>query len=136
MPYSALEPVSDAVVALLNVAALTGLATLTGDPEQGGSLPMVWLELVNERDMRGFGTGALPEIELRVHVFSKYEGAKEAQTIARKVVELLKDKALSVSGWTQAGLIFIDEVVSLSEENLLGQKVRELVVMGRIYVES
>lgn len=135
MAYSALEPVANAVIVLLNVAGLTNLATLTGDPAQGGSLPFVWPEL-SEREMRGFGTGSLPELELRVHTFSRYEGMKEAQQINAKVIELLRDKDLTITGWNHCGKIFYDETVLLPMEEVNGRKVCELVSMFRIYAEE
>lgn len=137
MAFLALGPVSVAVFGLLNVAALTSLAPggVTDDPQQGITFPFVWYE-VSEREQRGFGTRGLPEVELRVHVFSTYEGMKEAQTITAKVIELLRDQALTVTGYTHCGHVFYDETVLLPNEELNGVKVREIVSMFRIYVEE
>ena len=132
----AASPVAVAVAGLLNVSSLTTLASLTDDPAQGSTFPFVWPEVFDESDIRGFGTGALSEIELRVHVFSQYEGAKEAQAIASQVITLLKDQSLTVTGWTQCGRIFYDRTVALTDEAINGIKCRELVVFFRIYVES
>lgn len=135
--YLALSPVSAAVYTALNVAALIALAPggVTDDPAQGGTFPFVWIEL-SERDTRGFGTKGLPEVSLRVHTFSTYQGAKEAQDINAKVIQLLRDQPLAVSGYTQCGLVFYDETVMLANEELNGVKVRELVSLFRIYVEE
>lgn len=137
MAYLSLDPVSAAIYTKLNVAALTALATggISDDPAQGTALPFIWYE-VRERDIRGFGTGGLPEVELRVHTYSQYQGLKEAQEINQKVIELLRDKSLTVSGYTQAGLIFYDETVPLRDEELNGVKTHELVSVFRIYVEE
>lgn len=135
MAYLSLSAVEDAIITLLNVTGLTSLATLTGDPAQGGSFPLVWPE-VQERDVRGFGTGGLPEVTVRVHTFSTYEGSKEAQAITQKVIELLRDQLLTVVGYNSCGRIFYDETVDLPDEALNGIKVREQVAVFRCYVEE
>ena len=138
MAYLALSPVSVGIYTALNVAALTTLAPggIVDDVAQGTSFPFVWYEVRESRDVRGFGTGGLPEIELRVHTFSQYEGMKEAQAINQKVIELLRDQAITVTGYDQAGLCFYDETVPLPDEELNGVKVKELVSFFRIYVEE
>jgi hypothetical protein len=138
MAYLALGPVSVGVYAKLNVSGLTALVSsrIYDDVPRNPTFPLVWYEVQEAQDLRGFGTGGLPEIELRVHVFSAYEGAKEAQSIGQKVIELLRDQALTVSGYTQAGLVFYDRTVLLADQAIEGVKVRELVAMFRIYVEE
>lgn len=137
----ALDPVSVAITALLNVPALTALIdgltiTVSAQPPQGLVLPYVWFE-VRERDVRGFGTGGLPEVDLRTHVFSAAAGPYEAHRIVKKVIQLLKDQSLgNVSGYTQAGHIFYDETVPLRDELVGGLRVHEHVSMFRIYVEE
>lgn len=137
MPYLALSPVSVAVYAALNVAGLTALAPggVYADVPQPPVFPFVLFE-VQERDVRGFGTGSLPEVALRVHAFSTYEGPYEAQTIIAKVIELLKDVALTVTGYAQCGRVFYDETVALPNEEINGVKCYELVAQFRIYVEA
>ena len=138
MAYLSLDPVSAALYTALNVSALTSLATggVSADPAQGVTFPFVWFEVLEARDVRGFGTGGLPEVEVRVHVFSQYEGLKEAHQIAAKVIELLRDQALTVSGYTQAGLVFYDDTVVLPNQMLNGIKAHEVVSRFRIYVEE
>lgn len=136
MASVASSPVAEAVYAKLNVSTLTSLATVTDDPKQALSFPFVWPEIFGERDLRGFGTGALPEIELRVHIFSTYEGARQGQTIAAEVVRLLKDQDLVVAGWRQAGQICYDDLIALPDELINGVKCREWVARFRIYVEA
>lgn len=137
----ALDPVSVALAALLNVSALTALIegitiTVSAQPPQGLALPYVWFE-VREREQRGFGTGGLPEVELRTHVFSAASGPYEAHRIVKKVIQLLKDQSLGdVSGYTQAGHIFYDETVPLRDELVGGLRVHEHVSLFRIYVEE
>lgn len=132
----ALDAVSAGVRVALNVAALTALAPggVSDDPAQGVVFPFVWFE-VRERDLRGFGTGALPEIDVRVHAFSTVS-VQEAQQVASKVVDLLKDQALTVAGWTQAGKVFYDDTLTFPTEVLNGFKVREAVSSFRVYVEA
>lgn len=138
MAYLALNPVSDGIYTALNVAALTDLATggISNNPAQGTSFPFVWYEVSESRDVRGFGTGGLPEVELRVHVFSQSESLIEAQAIGQQVIALLRDQPLTVTGYTQAGLVFYDETVPLLNQELNGVKVHELVCLFRIYVEE
>lgn len=137
MAYLALSPVSVAVFTALNVAGLTALATggVHDDVPRNPSFPFVWYE-VRERELGRMGGGGFPEVELRVHVFSSYQGAKEPQAIGAKVVELLRDQSISISGYNQAGKIFYDETQLLTDELIAGVKVRELVSFFRIYAEE
>jgi len=135
--YLSLSPVSVGVLAALNVAGLTALVgtNIHDDVPQAPAYPFVWYE-VSEQDVRGFGMVGLPEVELRVHCFSTYEGMKEAQAINQKVVELLRDQLITVTGYQQAGRVFYDNTVSLPNELINGVKVREVVSLFRIYVEE
>ena len=141
MAYLAASPVAIGVLSLLNVAGLTALVSTRiyeGVP-RSATFPYVWIEIFDETDVRGFGTGTLPEIDVRVHAFVSTEtnrGMKEAQTIIAKVIELLKDKDVTVSGWTQCGKVFYDRTTALPNEVVEGVKVNELVAHFRIYVES
>lgn len=138
MAYLSLSPVGAGLYTLLNVAALTDLATggLSDDPAQGTAFPFVWYEIMETEDRRGFGTGGLPEIELRVHTFSSYEGFREAHLINQQVITLLRDQAVTISGYAQAGLIFYDRTVPLADEVLNGVKCHELVSFFRLYAEE
>lgn len=137
MAYLSLSPVLVGIYNLLNVAGLTALVStrIYDDVPQAPTFPFVWFE-AREQDMRGMGTVGLPMVELRVHAFSQYEGTKEAQSIIQKVVELLRDKAVTVSGYTQAGLIFYDETVDLPLVEINGVKCREMVAFFRLFVEE
>ena len=53
-----------------------------------------------------------------------------------QAIAALKDTALTVSGYTQAGLVFYDETVLLPQEEIHGIKVHEVVAMFRAYVEE
>lgn len=133
-----LGPVSVGVYTALNVSGLTALVSsrIYDDVPQNPTFPFVWYEADEARDVRGMGTGGLPEVELRVHVFSTYQGTAEGQAIAKKVIELLKDQALTVSGYAQAGRVFYDSTQVFADQIIQGVKVREFVVQFRVYVEE
>jgi hypothetical protein len=128
---SALSPVSAAVYALLQSLA----APVTENVPQTPTFPFVWYEL-QERDLRGFGGGGLPEVQLRTHVFSTATSLKEGQDLNAQVVGRLKDAALQVSNYTQCGLVFYDDSIPLADQELNGLKVHEIVSSFRIYVEE
>lgn len=137
MAYLSLAPVSAGIFTKLNVAGLTSLVTkVASEIPQGQAFPYVWYD-VRERDVRGFGMGGLPEVELRVHSFGDARtGVKPLQIINAKAIELLRDQAVTVAGYTQAGLIFYDDTILLTGEEINGVKVNELVSRFRIYVEE
>ena len=137
MATLALSPVSVAVYGALHVAGLTALATggIYDDVPQAPTFPFVWYE-VSERDQRGFGTGGLPEVTLRVHAFSTYAGAAQVQSLIAKVVELPKDVSLTVTGYRACGSVFYDETSEIFDELLNGVKVKEQVAHFRIFVEQ
>jgi hypothetical protein len=133
-----LGPVSVGVFTALNVSGLTALVSsrIYDDVPQAPTYPFVWYEASEPRDVRGMGTGGLPEVELRVHVFSTYQGTSEGQAITKKVIELLKDQALTVSGYAQAGRVFYDSTQVFADQIIQGVKVREFVAQFRVYVEE
>lgn len=140
MTYLSLDPVSAAIYARLNVSGLTALIdgktiVISDDPAQGTRFPFIWYE-VQEDQARGFGTRNLPRCELRVHIYSDYEGMLEAQRIAQKVIELLGDHALTVSGYDMCDRIFYERTVPLPDEELNGVKVHELVPTFYFWVEE
>lgn len=141
MAYLSLDPVADAVLVLLNVAGLTNLVStrIYDDVPQAPTFPFVFYEVQESRDLRGFGTGGLPEVQLRVHAFSSrddYNGMQQAHEIIQKVIELLRDQALTVTGYTHQGRIVYDETTLLPNEIIAGVKCRELVASFRIWVEE
>lgn len=135
MANLALDPVSVAVFGKLDVAALQTLATggIFDDIPQEVLFPCVLYE-VSERDIRGFGTGGLPEVSLRVHAFGL--DLVGLQAIVAQVITLLKDVALTVSGYSMCGHVFYDDTLIVSDALINGVKCHELVVNFRIYVEQ
>ena len=138
MPASASSPVSEAIYAAL-LADATLMAALTGgvhdDLPQGRTYPCLWYE-VKERDIRGFGTGGLPEVELRTHVFSTFGGMAEAQACNRLVAAVLKDARITVTGYAQCGHVTYRETVPIGDADLNGVKVKEVVSTFTIWVEE
>ncbi len=136
--YSALSAVSVGVYAALNVSAVTTLATggVGDDIAQGTGFPFVLFE-VDETPKGGFGTrpgvGQLPQVDLTVHVFSKYEGMSEAQAVMNQVIGALATPP-TVSGYS-SWAIFHDETLNLGDQLIAGIKVKELVARFRLYVE-
>jgi len=143
--YLALSPVSAAIYAALNVAGLTALATggIYDDVPQGTSFPQVVFTVSENQQLGGFGTypgtsGRLPEIALRVYVFTKSDelnrGMKPAQVVMSKVIELLRTPP-AVSGFS-SWAIFWDDVNPVGDELVAGVKVKELTANARLYVEA
>jgi hypothetical protein len=133
----ALGPVSVGVFALLNVAALTALAPggVCDDAAQGTTFPFVFYE-VSERDIRGFGTGGLPEVELRVHAFTQYGGLKIAQATPRVVClgfegQVLGAAFIGVSGAFSFVYEVLAQVKALTKANV-SYLVSGLVDRGQI----
>ncbi len=139
---SALGPVSVGIFGLLNVSALTaayptGAGCVGGvsdnPPRGGGVYPRLWYE-VTKRDLSGLGESTeVSEIELRLHVFSQWQGMKEAQRIMAKAIELLTYQTPTVAGYQmpKAGRPFSE--VPLPFEEINGVPVIELVSMWNLF---
>ena len=138
--YSALSPVSAGVYTVLNVAALTALAPggVGDDIAQGTGYPFVLFE-VHESTVHAFGSkpglGQLPALDLRVHVFSQFEGYSEAQAVLSQAIALLTANPPTVTGYA-SWAIFHDETLNLGDQIVAGVKVKELVGLFRLYVEE
>lgn len=139
MPFTPLSAVATAVYGALNVAALTSLAPggVHDDVPQDASFPFVLVEVSEEAQHGGFGTrsgqGALPEVRIRAHVYSTYEGRRQQQVIVDKVIELLQTPP-AVSGYS-AWEIFHDQTIPMEDDLVAGVKVKELMATFRLYVE-
>lgn len=139
--YLSLSPVSVAVYTALNVAALTSLATggVHDDLPQNLSFPMVLFEVAETQQLGGFGTrvglGQLPEVEIRLTVYTKTVGMKTAQAVMAKALELLATAPATVTGYS-SWAIFWDSTIPIPESMIAGEKVQELVSTGRLYVEE
>lgn len=137
--YSALEPVSNALYATLNVAGMTALATggVGTDIGQNSGFPFLWIE-ASERVVPTLGTkpgtGRTLELDVRLHAYVEGERWAPAQAIAAKALELLAD-APTVTGFN-APAIFHDDTLQFDEQLIAGVKVKELVVMLRLFVDE
>lgn len=129
--YSALAPVAEAIFALL-VADATLAAALPGGVHgilpTGVTYPCLWIELLTEGDLRGFGTGEVPEVGVRTHVYSQHGSMSEAHEGNRLAKGILRDATVTIAGYTQAGkMLFRPPTVVLDDEVLAGVRVHEIV---------
>ena len=138
--FSALAPVSAAIYMALNVAALTTLAPggVFDVLPLGTTYPCVLFEVSEQKQFGGFGTqpgrGHLPEIDLRVHVFSQQPKLSDAQAIVAVVLQLLATPpAVTLYGsWA----IFHDQTLDLGDQVVANVTVHEIVATFRLYVEQ
>lgn len=144
MPDSALQPVSVALFGTLNVSSLkaavpTGagcVGGVTDNPMQGGTFPFLWYEL-SSTDIGGLGQGPdVAQLELRLHVFSTWNGMAEAQRILREAIRLLKYSEPAVVGYRLVMIGRPFDEVPLPFEELNGVKVRELVAIWDLFAEE
>lgn len=135
---TAANPVGEGVFTLLQDATLQAavVGRVTDDLPQDSPRPCVLYEIFNETDDRGLGAGNFPQIDLRTHVFSEIGSLSEAQDINRLVVAALKDKAITIPGFAQAGLIVFHETQTLREQELFGVKVHEVVSLFTLWCEQ
>ncbi len=137
--YSALSPVSAAIVAALQDTAFATVCPggVFDDVPQGPTYPFL-LYVVDEKPIGGLGTkpgvGRTLEITIRLHVYSQFAGMTEAQAVLREAIRVMFAQALTVDGYKVDGEPFHDENVSLPDELVGGQKVKELVGLFRLYV--
>jgi len=143
--YSPLGPVSACFYGLLssdqalNTLLAGGVRT---DVPESPQFDFLWIEVLESQQFGGLGTkpgvGALPEVEIRLHVFSAYAGATNAHAaIARAIALVSATDVLVVNGYKVAGQEpFHDATLPLHDQELNGVKCRELVSMHRLYVEE
>lgn len=139
MAYLSLSPLSAAIYTALNVADMNALVgtRIYDDVPRNPTYPFVWFEVLEPRDAGGFGMNAvMPEVLIRVHAFTQYQGEKQGQQILQKAIELLRHQSLTVSGYAQAGHVFHDETIPLRDQEIEGQKVQEIVALFRTYLDE
>lgn len=138
--YSALAPVSLAVYTALNIAAVTDLAPggVKDVIPQGTVYPLVLYEVTDTKQMGGFGTqpgrGQLPEMRVRVHVFSQDFNLSTAQAIVEQVIAALAVPP-AVAGYG-SWAIFHDQTVDLGDQVIANIVAHEIVAEFRLYVEQ
>lgn len=135
---AAASPITEAVYAVLQDATLQVAVTgrIFDDTPEDTPRPYVWIEVFDETDTRGLGTGDQPEVDLRVHVFSDQHSIAEGNEIARQVKALLKDADLTIPGYQQCGKAVYDRTVPLPNQELDGVKVHEVVAMFTVTCEQ
>jgi hypothetical protein len=145
MTASALAPVSAAVFAALNVAALLALAPggVSDAIPQPATYPLVFFEVSTSKQLGGFGTYPghkdVPECELRIHVFSAQPNVSEAQGIVNAALGLIYvPGALSVAGYTVcANQPMTDvQILNLGDQVIANVVVHEEVAIVRLIVEN
>lgn len=98
--------------------------------------PCTLFSLASEKDVRGLGTGNLPECELRVYTYSEIGSLVEAQEINRQIVNLLKDQVITATGFSPCGTIVYRETNTFPDSELNGLKVHEVVSTFTLWVEA
>lgn len=139
-----LQPLSEAIFGVLQDATL--LALLPGgvqtDIPENPSFPLLWVELIESAQRGGFGTKpgthTLPEIEIRLHLYSQFEGMSEAHGILSQAIAVLSaTNALVVTGYRVCSTEpFHDSTMPFRDELLNNIKVHEFVSSHRIYLEE
>lgn len=141
MASSALSPVASGIFAALQTTAMdTALAGgWHADVPPKPTYPFGWIETFDERDRRGLGTGELPEIEVRLHVFAQASttigGFQQAQAATRVMKGLLRDATVTIDGYRQCGHLTFRSTVQLSDQELNGVKVHEIVSTFTVWAE-
>lgn len=131
MAYSALDPLSDGVFAKLNVAALkTGLGitvTIKDFVPQPNPFPFL-LYVLREKDISGLGNGpSVKQIQLRLHVFSQFQGMQQAKEIMTVAISLLQFQTPAATGWQIPAVGRPSDVIEFGESEINGVVCRELV---------
>lgn len=137
MPYLSLGPVTEALLARLNVPGFLAIAPggATDDPPQGVAFPFVWLEVREAQNVGGLGTqpgqGARREIDLRLHAFSRSDQtvswAQPQRVIAMALGLLFDGGPLVVTGYVCDRWQPDVRTVPLREVELQAVEVKELV---------
>lgn len=136
MANLSLSAVSVGVFTALNVAGLTSLCPrIVDDIPAAPTYPMVLYQVLKE-EARGMGTTELPMVDVRVFVYSTSETGAQAQAIIAKVEDLLKDAALTVSGYQMAGRVVWHRSTKLGPTDINGVKVNEWMVECSCWIEA
>jgi hypothetical protein len=135
---TAANPTMEALYGLLQDPTLQAAigGRLGDDAPQDTPQPNVLVEILGEVDGRGLGTGGLPELDVRTHVFSDLGSLSEAQAINQQIVALLKDARITITGYEQCGTIVYRETVTLRDQELNGVKVHEVVSLFTTWCEQ
>lgn len=98
--------------------------TLMGD----GTIERPW------NTLGGATVGHGRDVMLRLHVFSRYKGDREAWLIAERLVELLDFASLSVAGYQTVLIEYVNAKALIEDRNKL--ETRHIVVDFRVRVHE
>lgn len=138
--FSALGPVSAAIFNALNVAALLTLVPggVNDVLPQTTTYPCLLFDVSDAKQFGGFGTqpgrGQLPEMDVRIHVFSQQPDLSEAQAILAEALSLLATPP-AVTGYA-SWAIFHDQTLDVGDQVVANVVVHEIVAICRLYVEQ
>lgn len=144
-PASPAHPVAEGIFGLLNVASLkapppTGAGCLGGVRDyvpQPAVFPFLFYELFL-RDVSGLGAGAsTKQVQLRLHVFSKFPGGVEERRIMAEAIRLLQFQEFTVNGWRVPAIGRPNDEVSIDSSEINGEICRELVtIWDSVFVDE
>lgn len=136
---SALGAVAAGAFAALNQASLQAAAPggIWDQTPRGTTHPSVQYQLQETEQLGGMSTdaGAVVELELRVHVYSTYEGFAEARVVMDIVMGLLTGP-LTLTGFRAIGPPNHQDTAEFPDQVVAGQRVNELVGRWQIFVEK
>jgi hypothetical protein len=130
---SATRAIQTAIYGVLSGdATLTNLATggVHNDIPDGQAYPHVLISKATETPWHTFGTATTGlgwRNIIRVHVYSRYQGDKEAMEIHERVVSLLNFQPLTVTGYTQVSCeyeqmrLLVEDVEKIETRHLVGE---------------
>lgn len=137
---TATGPVLTAVYGALNVAAITttlGCGVYDTIVPQTSALPYLRITTPTGNPWDTFGKAGKERI-VQVHVFGSaetYESGYQVNAICDKVVELLQDQALTVTGHVLAGLRY-DQDIDAAADDVNGVPVLHRVVSFRVHIQE
>lgn len=142
MSYSALAAVATAIAAALDVPTVLALAPggVYSHIPQTTTFPCLRFGVAADAQRySGLGTapgaGQLSEIDLRVHLYSAYEGVTELHALLELVVQQLRLPLTVVGHGSWAS--FYDRATPIDGGDVIGgERVSELVAFFRLYVEQ
>lgn len=122
--------VADATLAALSLTQDVTTVEVFNDVPTGQNFPHVLITRATEMPrhvLGGASTGLGWKNIIRVHVFSRYQGDKEALQIWERIVTLLNFQTLTVSGFTsvlckvESMRVLIEDIEKVETRHLVGE---------------
>jgi hypothetical protein len=137
--YSGLKEVQDAIYSRLSGDSTLGALVegVVGDAAAGQAYPYVLItNALGDpwNTLGGTSTGRGYEYRISVHVYSQYEGDKEAQEIRDRVIELLNHYDLSVSGFSTVICEYLSDRLFLKDIEKI--QTRHLPIIFRVRIHQ